>query len=167
MAPYPSNPCGIDDLIENSLDVEWSGAVAKNAQIVLVSSYPASATDDTLYDSESYIVNNLTARIMNVSYGACELGLGTAGNVQYYDLWQTAAAEGIAVFVASGDAGAASCDDGGDANGVPYVAEYGLSVSGLASTPWKGTTLQQTPGFPAPRLPAHPRCRGENFVGSA
>ncbi len=136
MAPYPSNPCGIDDLIENSLDVEWSGAVAKNAQIVLVSSYPASATDDTLYDSESYIVNNLTARIMNVSYGACELGLGTAGNVQYYDLWQTAAAEGIAVFVASGDAGAASCDDGGDANGVPYVAEYGLSVSGLASTPW-------------------------------
>ena len=77
-------------------------------------------SDDTLYDSESYIVNNHTARIMNVSYGACELGNGTAGNVEYYNLWQTAAAEGIAVFVAAGDAGSASCDDGGDAQfGVP------------------------------------------------
>jgi subtilase family serine protease len=131
-----STYCGLGDLEENSLDVEWSGAVAKNAQIVLVASYPASATDDGLYDSESYIVDNLTARIMNVSYGECELGLGTGGNVQYYNLWQTAAAEGIAVFVASGDSGSASCDDGGDAGGLPYAAQYGLSVSGLASTPW-------------------------------
>jgi hypothetical protein len=136
-SPYPTAPCTLDDLLENSLDVEWSGAIAPKAQIVLVASYPNSATDDNLFDSESYIVNNLTARIMNVSYGECELGVGTAGNVQYYNLWQSAAAEGIAVFVASGDSGAASCDAGGDAQyGVPYLAEYGLSVSGLASTPY-------------------------------
>lgn len=128
--PYVDNPCGIDDLTENSLDVEWSGSVAKNAQIVLVSSYPASVTDDNLYDSESYIVNHLTARIMNVSYGECELSNGTAGNVEYYDLWQQAAAEGISVFVAAGDSGSASCDDGN------LFAESGLSVSGLASTPY-------------------------------
>ena len=130
--------CGLGDLEENTLDVEWSGSVAKNAQIVLVSSYPASDTDDNLYDSESYIVNNLTARIMNVSYGECELGLGTGGNVEYYNMWQTAASEGIAVFVAAGDSGSASCDDGGDDGGdnLPYPAEYGLSVSGLASTPY-------------------------------
>ena len=129
--------CGQGDLIENSLDVEWSGSVAKNAQIVLVSSYPASASDDNLYDSESYIVNNHTARIMNVSYGECELGNGTAGNVQYYNLWQTAATEGIAVFVATGDSGSASCDQGQDLKfGVPYAAEYGLTVSGIASTPY-------------------------------
>jgi len=128
--PYMDNPCGIDDLTENSLDVEWSGSVAKNAQIILVSSYPASETDDTLYDSESYIVNHLTAPVMNVSYGECELGNGTAGNVEYYDLWQTAASEGIAVFVAAGDSGSASCDDGS------LVAESGLTVSGLASTPY-------------------------------
>jgi len=128
--PYPTNPCGIDDLIENSLDVEWSGSIAKNAQIVLVASYPASATDDNLYDSESYIVDNLTARIMNVSYGECELSNGTAGNVQYYNLWEQAAAEGISVFVAAGDSGSAACDDG-------YTwAASGLTVSGLASTPW-------------------------------
>jgi subtilase family serine protease len=137
--------CGLGDLEENSLDVEWSGAVAKNAQIVLVASYPASPSDDNLYDSESYIVDNVGnssspvfgAHVMNVSYGECELGLGTAGNVQYYNLWQTAAAEGIAVFVATGDSGSASCDQGGDATyGVPYPAEYGLTVSGLATTPF-------------------------------
>jgi len=131
-----NNLCSQGDLIENSLDVEWSGAVAKNAQIILVASYPASATDDNLYDSESYIVNNVTARIMNVSYGECELNLGTGGNVQYYNLWQTAYSEGIAVFVASGDSGSASCDQGGDSGGVPYLAESGLSVSGIASTPY-------------------------------
>ena len=131
--------CGQGDLIENSLDVEWSASVAKNAQIVLVASYPTSSTDDNLYDSESYIVNHvdtLNARIMNVSYGECELGLGTAGNVEYYNLWQTAASEGIAVFVATGDAGSSACDQGSDASGVPAPAEYGLSVSGLASTPY-------------------------------
>jgi hypothetical protein len=134
--PAGSPDCGFGDLIENSLDVEWSGAIAKGANIVLVTSAQTSATDDPLYDSESYIVDHLTARIMNVSYGECELGVGTSGNVEYYNLWQTAAAEGIAVFVAAGDSGSASCDDGGDANGVPYVAEYGLSVSGLSSTPY-------------------------------
>jgi subtilase family serine protease len=129
--------CNVDDQIENALDVEWSGAVAKNAQIELVSSFPTSATDDGLYDSQSYIISNSVAPIMNVSYGLCELGLGTAGNVTYYDLWQTAASEGIAVFVATGDSGAPACDQGLDQSyGVPYVAQYGLSVSGMASTPY-------------------------------
>ncbi len=135
--PFATNPCGIDDLLENSLDVEWSGAVAKNAQIILVSSYPTSATDDTLYDSEHYIIQNKTAPIMNVSYGNCELFMGTAGNTEYNNLWQTAYSEGIAVFVASGDEGSASCDSGLDSKyGTPWSAAYGTSVSGFASTPY-------------------------------
>ena len=40
------------------------------------------------------------------------------------------------MFVAAGDAGSASCDDGGDPAGIPYSAQYGLSVNGLASTPY-------------------------------
>jgi subtilase family serine protease len=44
--------CNIEDLTENTLDVEWSGAVAPGAQIVLVTLPAAqSATDDTVYDS--------------------------------------------------------------------------------------------------------------------
>ena len=131
--------CGIGDLTENSLDVEWSGAVATGADIVLVVSGYNDAknpTNDPVYDSASYIVNNKTGNILNVSYGLCELIEGTAGNVSYYNLWQSAATEGISVFVSTGDSGSASCDEGGDASGTPYAAEYGLSVSGLASTPY-------------------------------
>jgi hypothetical protein len=125
------------DLIENTLDVEWSGAVAKGASIVLVTSAATTASTDALYLSESYIVQNKTASIMNVSYGACELVLGYAGNMQYNNLWQTAAAEGISVFVASGDAGSAYCDQDFDQiDGVPYGAQFGLSVNGVASTPY-------------------------------
>jgi hypothetical protein len=130
-------PSCYGNLIENSLDVEWSGAVAKGASIVLVTSSAPTASTDPLYLSESYIVQHKTAPVMNVSYGECELELGNAGNAEYANLWSTAATEGIAVFVASGDSGSASCDQGEDAYfGVPYAAQYGLSVSGLASTPY-------------------------------
>jgi len=130
-------------LTENSLDVEWSGAVAPGAQIVLVTSGVESATDDTVYDSSSYVVENAgvsstpvaNAHILSVSYGLCELGEGTGGNAAYNNLWETAATEGIAVFVASGDAGSATCDQVLDTT-VPYAAQLGVSVSGLASTPY-------------------------------
>jgi hypothetical protein len=129
------NACTIDDLYENSLDVEWSGAVARGASIVLVVSGPTSPMTDTVFSSANYVVQNQTARILSVSYGECELGLGTAGNAAYNNLWETAATEGIAVFVASGDSGSATCDQG-LAQSVPYTAQYGLTVSGLASTPF-------------------------------
>lgn len=139
--------CGIGDLEENSLDVEWAGAVAPQAQVVLVTSgynSQTNPTNDPIYQSSEYVVDNVSnqsspvynAHILSVSYGECELGQGTASNVAYYDLWQSAAAEGISVFVASGDSGSASCDADRDVYGIPYSAQYGLSVSGLASTPY-------------------------------
>lgn len=133
----PEALCGIGDLDENTLDVEWSGAVAPGAKIDLVVTGQNSAGSiDTVYDSAQYVVQNVTAKILNLSYGECELFQGTTENVAFYDLWQSAAAEGISVFVAAGDSGSPSCDDGGDAVGNPYSAQYGLSVSGLASTPY-------------------------------
>src|SRR5581483_1552896 len=142
-----TNACNSGDLIENSLDVEWSGAVAPGAQVVLVTSgynsqtYP---TNDPVYESAQYILENVgvsgsplaNAHVMSVSYGLCELAEGTAGNVSYYNLWGDAAAEGVAVFVATGDSGAPSCDQGQDGYGYPYSAQYGPSVSGIASTPY-------------------------------
>ncbi len=129
--------CGIGDLDENSLDVEWSGSVATGSPIVLVvTGQNQAGTVDTVYDSAQYVVENHIANILNVSYGLCELAQGTAQNVAFYDLWQSAAAEGIAVFVAAGDSGSPACDQGGDYIGWPYSAQYGLSVSGLASTPY-------------------------------
>lgn len=135
----PTNYCTISDQVENTLDVEWSGAVAKGANIILVvSGENSTGSIDTVYDSAQHVVDGKIAPILNVSYGLCELGEGTAGNKSYNTLWQTASSEGIAVFVAAGDSGSASCDEGGDQGGqnLPYAAEYGLSVSGIASTPY-------------------------------
>jgi Pro-kumamolisin, activation domain/Abnormal spindle-like microcephaly-assoc'd, ASPM-SPD-2-Hydin len=133
----PNYPNCLSDLVENSLDVEWSGAVAKGAQIVLVTSTATTATTDALYLSESFIVTNKTAPVMNVSYGQCELFMSTADNARYNSLWQTASSEGIAVVVATGDSGSPACDQGYDQQyGTPWAAQFGRQVSGFASTPF-------------------------------
>jgi len=127
--------CVLDDQIENALDVEWSGATAPKATIDLVVT-KQTATNDAIYESANYIIQHNTAKIINVSYGNCELFLGTSGNTAYNTLWQTAASAGISVFAASGDSGSPACDQGGDSSGTPYAAQYGLAVSGIASTPY-------------------------------
>jgi subtilase family serine protease len=81
---------------------------------------------------------------MTVSYGACELALGTAGNSLENQTFQQAATAGISSFVASGDSGSAVCTS---QNGTPpYADSYGLAVSGMASNPYVtavgGTDLQ-------------------------
>jgi len=148
--------CTLDDQVENALDVEWSGAVAKKAQVVLVVSGATTASTDTVYLSANYAIQHNTAKILNVSYGLCELGMGTAGNTSYNNLWQTAASAGIAVFAASGDSGSPACDQG-QAPGTPYGAQYGLSVSGLASpqyvTAVGGTDLNWTSSGTPPTSP--------------
>lgn len=142
-----TNICNDSDLDENSLDVEWSGAVAPGAKIVLVAdayNSQTNPTNDPIYDGAEWAIANASvpgsavygSRILSISYGECELLNGTASNVAYNNLWETAASAGIAVFVAAGDSGSASCDDGLDEYGNPYEAQYGLSVSGLASTPY-------------------------------
>lgn len=126
--------CTLTDQIENALDVEWSGAVAKGATIDLVVTPPTSS-NDPVFDSAQYIINNSTAPVMNVSYGLCELFLGTNGNSSYNTLWQSAATQGIAVFTATGDSGSPACDQDAASQG-PYGAQFGLEVSGIASTPY-------------------------------
>ena len=131
----PGALCTLDDQIENALDVEWSGAVAPKATVALVVTQQTN-TNDAIFDSAQYVITNKTAPIINVSYGQCELFLGTGGNTAYNTLWQSAATQGIAVFTATGDSGSPSCDQGGDSAGTPYPAKYGLTVSGIASTPF-------------------------------
>lgn len=123
-------PIVAGDRIETKLGVEWAGAVAKGASVDVVISASTASTDG-IDLSNLYIVDNNVAPILSVTYGACELGMGTAGNLFYDQLWEQAAAEGISVFVAAGDSGAAGCDQG---TGGAAVA--GLAVNGLASPPW-------------------------------
>ena len=129
--PDPGEPSE-GDRVENTVDVEWAGAVAKGATIKFVTTKSTMTTDGALA-SALYIIDNNIAPIMSFSYGECELGLGTAGNAAINSMWQEGAAAGITEFVASGDQGAAACDGG---HAAPYLSQYGLAVSGTASTPY-------------------------------
>ncbi|ABF39464.1 peptidase S8 and S53, subtilisin, kexin, sedolisin [Candidatus Koribacter versatilis Ellin345] len=126
---------------ESDLDIEWSGAIAKNATINFVAS-ASTTTSDGVELSAQYIIDNALAPVMSLSYGECEVGLGDAGNALINELWRQAAAEGITVMVSAGDAGSAACDQG-----QPF-AGYGIAVNGLGSTPYNvavgGTDLYGT-----------------------
>jgi subtilase family serine protease len=116
---------------EAALDVQISGMVAPMATIDFV------VSEDTLTAlgidlSAFYIIDNNIAPVMSESFGACEAGLGTAGNNFFNTLWEQAAAQGITVMVAAGDPGSAGCDNFNTAT----AASNGLAVSGFASTPF-------------------------------
>ncbi len=128
-----------DDRLESSLDIEWAGGIAPGATFVLVTSSTETGSTDGLLLSEMYAVNNNVAPVLNVSYGECELFMGTAGNLLYANLWQQAYTQGIAVFVSTGDGGSATCDggySGSESNIADYAAIMGLTVNGFASTPY-------------------------------
>jgi hypothetical protein len=120
------------DESEADIDVQWSGAVAKNAKIDFVVS-ESTETSDGVDLSALYVIDNNLAPIMSESFGSCEAGLGTSGNAFFQELWEQAAAQGISVFISSGDNGAAGCDESGPP---PSPAVHGLAVSGIASTPF-------------------------------
>lgn len=127
---------------EADLDVEWSGAVARNATIKFVVSKSTNSSDGVDLSAQ-YIVNHNLAPVMSTSFGLCEASLGSSGNGFLNSLWQQAAAEGITVFVSSGDNGAAGCDSASAAS-----AKHGHGVNGLCSTPYSvcvgGTEFNDT-----------------------
>ncbi|MGA3264446.1 MAG: protease pro-enzyme activation domain-containing protein [Terracidiphilus sp.] len=117
------------DQDESTLDVEWSGAVAPAATVTLVVGN-STATTDGVDLSAQYVVNHATAPVVSSSYGSCEQDMGTAELAFYNQLWEQAASQGMSVFVASGDAGAADCYAGSAA-----VAS-GAAVNGMCSSPY-------------------------------
>jgi hypothetical protein len=125
------NPGKTVDESEADLDVEWSGAIASNATIDLVVAGSTFTTDGSFLSAQ-YIVDNNVAPILSMSFGQCEAFLGASGNQSYAELWQQAAAQGISVFVASGDSASAACDQGL----LEPAATWGLAVNGVASTPY-------------------------------
>ncbi|MGB8967991.1 MAG: S53 family peptidase, partial [Candidatus Sulfotelmatobacter sp.] len=112
------------------LDVEWPGAVARSATIKFVVSKSTNSSDGVDLSAQ-YIVNHNLAPVMSTSFGLCEASLGSSGNSFLNSLWQQAAAEGITVFVSSGDSGAAGCDSAS-----ALTATHGRAVNGLCSTPY-------------------------------
>jgi subtilase family serine protease len=119
---------GGDD-VEAAIDVEWASATAPNAAIELA------ACADTFAQFGGFLAlaNLLTEvnppQIVSISYGDSESVLGAVDNLYINNLYASGAAEGVSIFVSSGDELAASSDNGN-------VATHGITVSGFTSTPY-------------------------------
>lgn len=117
------------DIDEASLDVEWAGAVARNAAI-----YYVNGGNDGVFDAFQYIVDNKTAPVISISYGQCEALSGDLPQIE--SLAQQASSQGQTIVAAAGDSGAADCDFSGNPNSPLTIATQGLAVDFPASSPY-------------------------------
>ncbi len=118
------------DESESELDIEWAGAVARNATIMFVNSPDA-------FTSAEYAIDNDVAPVLSITYGLCEAQTDTNTVTTLNAEFQKANAKGITVVAASGDAGAADCDEPTDPNAKPVtVAKLGLAVDFPGSSPF-------------------------------
>jgi subtilase family serine protease len=122
---------GFFDDDEATLDAEWASAAAPDAKI-LVATCKATQTTDGVYLAIQNLVNGKTPPpIISISYGQCEASMPEALRKAFKHLYQQAVAEGISVFVASGDSGPEDCDSSFDPK-----ATTGNGVDGWVSTPY-------------------------------
>ncbi|HET9282329.1 MAG TPA: FG-GAP-like repeat-containing protein [Candidatus Angelobacter sp.] len=105
---------------EADLDLEWAGGTAPGATIINFASL-------TLEIAARYAVDTNFVDIISMSYGSCE----QPSSDLYQLLWSQAAAEGITVFVSSGDSGSADCDSAS-----APASLNGYAVNRFASTPF-------------------------------
>jgi hypothetical protein len=136
------DPGNYNDETEADLDIEWAGAVARGATIIYVNSTEA-------FTSAEYAIDQNIAPILSISYDTCE-------SVAYSDYIMTmnsvlkqANAQGMTVVAASGDWGAADCDQQASGSTQPPTsASHGLAVGFPASSPYVtgagGTEFQDT-----------------------
>ena len=120
------------DLPEADIDLEWSGATARNAQVIYVNSTDPNGFG--VWDSWYYAVDQNVAPVITMSYTTpCELAEAGDGSGEGYfsgDETELAMAnsEGITFMNSSGDSGAAECDYGSN------LATYGYAVAYPASS---------------------------------
>ncbi|MEO5560132.1 MAG: S53 family serine peptidase, partial [Dokdonella sp.] len=102
----------VNEQFEATLDVQRAGSVAPGAAIDLIVAKDTDTANGVQLAIEYAIdTTPLPAHVLSISYLSCEAD-NSIGVVQSIDeLFTQAAAEGISVFVASGDSGAAGCVD--------------------------------------------------------
>lgn len=115
---------------EATLDAEWATAAAPSATIKL-----ASCSDALIFGGFIALQNILQESpvpdVVSISYGEPESDMGAAYNAYVDSLYSTAGAQGVSIYAAAGDSGAA----GNDIHSPTGTAKYGINLSGYATTP--------------------------------
>jgi subtilase family serine protease len=114
-----------NDQLESELDLEWSGAVAKNANILFV----FTGSNQSAFDAINFAIDNNLAPVVSSSYGICEAQFGT-GLSAFEATIKQGNAQGQTVIGSTGDSGAADCE-----SQKAKSAILGLAVDVPASIP--------------------------------
>jgi subtilase family serine protease len=125
-----SDPGVNGDDLESAVDVEWASAAAPSAAIQLATCADTTTNFGGLIAVQNLLNQREVPPIVSMSYGECEAQVGSAGNAAYEAVYLQAVLEGVSVFVAAGDNGAAICDN----SDVTGPAVSGVSVNGFGST---------------------------------
>jgi len=125
---------------ETTLDIQIIHAIAPRAKILV---YESPADFSSLANNFNRIVSDNRAKVMSVSLGGCEPAIWQAPDLgrSYFatlnNIFRQAAAQGMTVFVASGDDGAYTChrNDPNDSTvsaSLPATNPYVTAVGGTA-----------------------------------
>jgi subtilase family serine protease len=136
------NGCSSQLDYEPTLDVEWSGAQAPGANL-LVYEIPSNSNSDfeLLY---SQIASDNSAQIVSISWGACESSLGSSYLKTVDASYAQMAAEGMTIFTGSGDGGAYGYLYETPCDAKKPRLQVGFPASDLNVTTVGGTTLNAT-----------------------
>lgn len=131
---------------ETELDAEFSGMVAPGASVHVF----ASASNDDVGEMQAFtaILDDGRSQVVNYSWGACEKSVEPQHQADMDKVFARAVAQGVNIFVATGDSGSDSCQDGsvapdwpaGNAN-IVAVGGTSLDVYGSQSSEsgWDGS----------------------------
>ena len=114
---------------EPALDAQYASAAAPGAAIEVAACKSTSVTSGVMLALKNLVnASGTHPAVLSVSYGTCEAANGAAANAAIAADYEQAVAEGISVFAAAGDGGAAMCDEGA------WAATHGIAVNAYAST---------------------------------
>jgi subtilase family serine protease len=122
-----TSPGFTGDETEAAIDAEWSSAVAPDAAIIEASCAGTAPYEfGVLTTLTEMVEKGTTATIFSISYGGDEAGNGYAFEQTWADEVQAGAAEGISIFVSTGDSGVSTSEGG--------ITGQGLFINGLSDT---------------------------------
>jgi subtilase family serine protease len=137
------------DDVEAAVDAEWASAAAPGATIELASCDNTKTSDGIFLAIQNLVNAASPPPIISISYGYCEAENGASYNAAFDTLYQQAAAEGISIFVSTGDDGPSDCAVSG--KDTPYgiginawaASQYDVAVGGTDfSDVYAGTTAK-------------------------
>ncbi len=130
-------PYNAGSAMETELDAEFSGMIATGSDIHIFAS--AENSDSGELSMFTAILDDNRAKVVNYSWGSCEKNLSPDHRTAMDTVFAQAVAQGVNIFVASGDSGSDGCNDGSVTADYPASHPNVVAVGGTALTPGSGS----------------------------